>query len=410
MRPRKPSIMVTGASGYIGRLIAATLLEREPQTTTILAPIRANHDHAKLRSLIADELPTRDADVRARMLDRLVFLPLPPTGSFATQLVPHLLQALNEYELVSVVHAAGCLSYFNEAKLREGNEELTTLMLELARTLGVGMFVYLSTAFCSGYQNEPIPEALHGDPPSDPNEYTKSKRRTESIVASSGVPFQIHRPSVVVGRSTDGYYSGKPYGAYQIWTGLCRFLCDRFRNVIHVVAPEVPLNVVHQDAVQAGFYAAFESLPAGAIVHLVSRRAAVPTARECWHLWMEACGRPAEVYYYDQLSDLDRTSLDEPQRLLVEFGEANIEISTHDWQFETGALDLLRHRTLHYPDATLSSMASCLDWFLARNASAQAFMSAHAPLRAGVRPIVVPVPAGSGRETATLRPTAMRPN
>jgi nucleoside-diphosphate-sugar epimerase len=157
MRPRKPSIMVTGASGYIGRLIAATLLEREPQTTTILAPVRANHDHAKLRSLIADELPTRDADVRARMLDRLVFLPLPPTGSFATQLVPHLLQALNEYELVSVVHVAGCLSYFNEAKLREGNEELTTLMLELARTLGVGMFVYLSTAFCSGYQNEPIP-------------------------------------------------------------------------------------------------------------------------------------------------------------------------------------------------------------------------------------------------------------
>jgi nucleoside-diphosphate-sugar epimerase len=398
---RKPSIMVTGASGYIGRLLAATLLEREP-TMTILAPVRSNHDHAKLRSLIADELPAMDVDVRARMLARLVFLSLPPTATFAIQLVPHLLRELSEYEVVSVVHAAGCLSYFNEAKLREGNEELTTLMLELARTLSVGMFIYLSTAFCSGYQSGRIPEALHKDPPSDPNEYTKSKRRTESIVASSGVPFQIHRPSIVIGRSTDGHYSGKPYGVYQIWSGLCRFLCDQYRNSIHVVARAVPLNVVHQDAVQAGFYAAFKSLPSGAIVHLVAGSAEVPTAREYMHLWMKVCGRPSEVYYYDQLSDLDRTTLDEPQRLLMEFTEANIEISTRDWQFETHALDLLRQGSLHYPVATRSSIASCLEWFLARNARAQEFMGANAPQRDSVRSIVVSEPGARAKRKTQL--------
>ena len=397
MPPRAPAILVTGASGYVGRLLAAALLEREPHTT-VLAPVRGKHDHDRIRAAMSSELSTRDPEARARMLDRLVLLPLPPTARFATELVPHLRRELAGYAVTDIVHSAGCLSYFNEAKLREGNEQLTSLMLELARELAVDRFVYVSTAFASGYTDGAIREVLHPDPAADPNEYTRSKRRTERIVAGSGVPYQIHRPSIVVGRSDDGHYSGKPYGAYQIWTGLCRFLCDRYRREIHVVAPDLPLNFVHQDAVQAGFLAAFRTLPSGSIIHLTSRRPTLPTAREYWHLWMEACGRPEEVFYYDQLDDLDRTTLDEPQRLLVEFAESNIEISTHDWQFETGTLDALRESGLVYPDATRRSLASCLDWFLARNLRAEQFMAAHAAEREGVSPVAVPIPRGSRRE------------
>jgi nucleoside-diphosphate-sugar epimerase len=393
---RTPSVLVTGTSGYVGRLIAATLLEREPHLT-VLAPVRAKHDHERLRALVESELATADAEARARMLARLVLLPLPPTAQFATELVPHLRRELAPYEVLDIVHSAGCLSYFNEAKLREGNEELTSLMLELARELAVRQFIYVSTAFASGYVRGRIPEALHAEPAADPNEYTKSKRRTERIVATSGVPYQIHRPSIVVGRSHDGLYSGKPYGAYQIWTGLCRFLCGSYRSEIHVVAPDVPLNFVHQDAVQAGFHAAFRSAPAGSILHLVSRRPTLPTTREYWHLWMEACGRPRAVYYYDQLEDLDREALDEPQRLLVDFAEANIEISTHDWQFETRGLDALRDAGLVYPDATRASMEVCLRWFLERNPRAQQFMSTFAAQREGILPVAVPVPRGIRR-------------
>lgn len=396
MLHRTPAILLTGASGYVGRLLAVTLLEREPHTT-IVAPLRGKHDHARLRALIASEFTTPDAEARARMLERLVFLPLPPTARFATELVPHLQRELRDYDVVDVVHAAGCLSYFNQAKLREGNEELTSLLLEFARTRSVEKFVYVSTAFSSGYVDGPIGEALHADPASDPNEYTKSKRRTERIVAGSGVPYQIHRPSAVVGRCHDGFYSGKVYGGYQIWSGACRFLCDRYRSELHIVAPEVPINFVHQEAVQAGFYAAFRTLPSGTIVHLVSRQATLPTTRDFWHVWVEACGRPGAVFYYDQLDDLDRSSLDEPQQLLVEFAESNIEITTHDWQFETATLDALRRSGLSYPDVTPASIAVCLDWFLARNARAQAFLSADAAPRGGGPIRVIHVPRGTRR-------------
>ena len=399
MMNRTSAILLTGVSGYVGRLLAVTLLEREPHMT-IVAPLRGKHDHARLRELIDSEFTTPDAEARARMLARLVFLPLPPTAQFATELVPHLQRALRDYDVRDIVHSAGCLSYFNEAKLRAGNEELTSLMLEVARELSVDKFVYVSTAFAAGYRGGPIAESLHVDPPADPNEYTRSKRRTERIVATSGVPYQIHRPSIVVGRSHDGQYSGKPYGAYQIWTGLCRFLCDRYRSTLHVVAPDLPLNFVHQDAVQAGFYAAFRTLPVGTIIHLVSHRATLPTTREYWHLWMEACGRPEAVFYYDQLDDLDRAALDEPQRLLVDFAESNIEISTHDWQFETGVLDVLRQSGLAYPEATRASLASCLDWFLARNPRAQAFIAAQAAEREATRPRVIQVPRGIRRHVS----------
>jgi nucleoside-diphosphate-sugar epimerase len=400
MLHRTPAILLMGVSGYVGRLLAVALLEREPHMT-IVAPVRGKHDHARLRALIDSEFTTPDVEARARMLARIVFLPLPPTARFATELVPHLQRELRDYDVVDIVHSAGCLSYFNEAKLREGNEELTSLMLEFARTRAIGKFVYVSTAFSSGYIDGPIGETLHDDPLSDPNEYTKSKRRTERIVAASGVPYQIHRPSAVVGRSHDGYYSGKVYGGYQIWSGACRFLCDRHRSELHIVAPEVPINFVHQEAVQAGFYAAFRTLPAGTIVHLVSRQATLPTTRDFWQVWMETCGRPGTVFYYDQLDDLDRKSLDEQQQLLVDFAESNIEITTHDWQFETGALDALRRSGLSYPDVTPTSISVCLDWFLARNTRAQAFLSADAARREPPR--VIQVPRGTQRRLSAAR-------
>lgn len=407
MRPRTPAILLMGVSGYVGRLLAVALLEREPHTT-IVAPVRGKHDHARLRAAIASELVTPDAEARARMLERLVFLSLPPTARFATELLPHLQRELRDYDVVDVVHAAGCLSYFNEAKLREGNEELTSLLLEFARTRPIDKFVYVSSAFSSGYIDGPIAETIHGEPPSDPNEYTKSKRRTERIVAGSGIPYQIHRPSAVVGRSHDGYYSGKVYGGYQIWSGACRFLCDRYRSELHIVAPEVPINFVHQDAVQAGFYAAFRTLPAGTIVHLVSRQATLPTTRDFWQVWIEACGRPGAVFYYDQIADLDRELLDEQQQLLVEFAESNIEITTHEWQFETGALDGLRRSGLSCPDVTRTSISVCLDWFLARNARAQAFLSSHAAKHEGIPPRVIQAPRGTRRRLSTAS-SATRP-
>jgi nucleoside-diphosphate-sugar epimerase len=374
------AIVVTGASGLVGGLLAATLLQRE--TCQIVLPLRQKNDPELVRQAILVEAFGADRQAAEAAGQRLVTVPLPRTADFSAQLVPELMASLAGFEVTDLVHSAGCLNYFNLARLREGNQELTTQLLEVARHGGGSRFIYISTAFASGYRQGPIEERLHDPPAQDPNEYTRSKRETEFLVARSGLPHLIVRPSIVVGHSQDGRYRGKPYGAYQLWTGLCRFLCDRHRPVIHGVAPRLPLNLVHQDALQEAFHAAFHHLEDGAIMHVVSDDTRVPTARQYWDLWMQACGRPDEVRYHERLEDVPLEQIDPAQRLLLEFVEANIEISTHRWAFTTGHLERLRRQHgLVFCDATVATMERCLETFLAGNPQAQRFMAARGQLQ-----------------------------
>jgi len=138
---------------------------------------------------------------------------------------------------------------------------------------------------------------------------------------------------------------------------------------------------------QAGFLAARRGLPPNSIVHLVSRDEITPTTRDYWHAWMEKCGRPREVRYCDSLDLLDRAELDDGERLMIDFAEANIEISTRRWRFETKALDTLRAGGLLFRDVTVPTLRVCLDRFLEQSPRARAFMHQYAHI--GASPKVV---------------------
>ncbi len=368
----RQAIVITGSTGLVGGLIAATLLQNEQ--ATIVLPIRQKNDPQLLRERLLREAFASDHEAAAAASQRLEIVALPRTAE-QSALVPELSRSLQSFDISDVVHAAGCLSYFNAARAAEGNQQLTERWLQVARNVGTPRFVYISTAFASGYVDTVVPETLH-EPSGrqDPNEYTRSKRETEWLVASSGLPHLVVRPSIVVGDSRDGRYEGKPFGAYQVWTGMCRFLCDRQRSVIHAVAPRVPFHAIHQDAFQTAFLAGFRSLPAGAVFHVASDWTRLPTLQDCWHLWMLACGRPREVRYYSSLGNLPQQQLDDAERLFIEFSEANIEIATHRWQFETKHLHALRAAGLTFNDLTLASMDRCLARFLEQNAKAQRFL------------------------------------
>jgi nucleoside-diphosphate-sugar epimerase len=373
----RKAIVVTGSTGYVGgHLTRALLADGE----NLILPIRVRHAPDQVRRSLLDEMAAAgfaESDIAPRI--QIV----PVEGNFNQHLGAAVLAALGDAEVADVVHSAGCLSYFNVARLQEGNQNLTRSVLGLARDLGGARVTYISTAFCSGYVEDRIEERLHATPLSDPNEYTKSKRTTEWIVADSGLPFLIMRPSAVVGNSTTGLYDGPPYGAYQFWTGMCRFLCDVRRPVIHAVAPTLPLNFVHQDAMAAGFLAAFRRVPNGTVLHLASRDATLPTTRDMWQLWMERCGQPGELRYYDHLPDVPRDQLDTAQQLLLDFTEGNIEISSRRWNFATDVLDGLRSEGLSFADVTRDSFDVCLGEFLRHNAKAVAFMRQH-PERAQI--------------------------
>jgi nucleoside-diphosphate-sugar epimerase len=349
-------ILVTGATGYLGALIVASLLRGT--NARIVCLTRAVHDRQALLAPIAREW---EAQSKGRWSDavgeRIEQIALPDDLSDVVDLAPAL-QGVDE-----IVHCAGCLDHDDTRKLKAVNVHYTAYMVVLARRLGLKRFVYLSAAYSSGYQPHRTPEGPLAEPGSDPTQYTRTKREAERLVARSGVPFVVMRPSVLIGTSDTGRYSGKRYGLYQQWMELERLACDRYHEEFHTVAPGLPLNVLHQDAFCDAFKAAYRWLPDGAFMNLVSDPGRSPSMRHLWDMWF-AVTRPARIYYYGRLDDVPMKQIHTRQREYLGFAQVNLEMASHPWQFETTWLELLRAKGLQFADATVETVRVCLDRFV----------------------------------------------
>src|SRR5690242_9194607 len=345
------AVLLSGGTGFIGTLIAAVLLEREHRR--VVALVREGWQASDLVAQILPELG-HDASLQeqAEIFGRLTMLPMPATHELSEHA-----RELNRLGVTEAVHCAGSMDYFNSAELEQTNVLLTDGMLELARALHVERFVHLSTAYSSGYIEGPVGECLHGEPASDPTEYTRTKRAAERRVAESGVPYLIVRPSVVIGDSRTGRYSGKQTGLFQYWRGWERLLLDHYRPEIHMVAPRVPVNFVHQDALQNAFQAAWRQLKPGTIINLVSDPAKAPTARALSDMWLTALGARTRRHYYDRLRDVPLDRIPPRQRAFLMLASVNMEISAHHWDFENGTMTRLKRDGLDFADATLETMA-----------------------------------------------------
>jgi nucleoside-diphosphate-sugar epimerase len=364
------AILITGSSGFLGSLVTATALVET--NATLVLPLRTGQTREAVVARIARELEAEGRLLREEDLARLVMLPLR-----GVDCLDELSPMLGDLGVEDVLHCAGCLSYFDVARLQEGNIELTRGLLSLATRLGARRFVFLSTAYSSGFVDGPIPEALHDGPRADPTDYTRTKREAEWLVAESGLPFVIVRPSIVIGDSRDGRYGGKPYGVYQLWTSFERYLSNGVPPVLHVVAGDEPVNFLHQDAFKAGFWSAYQDLPDGSIVHLASREEGLPTMRDLWRLWTSACGGPAEVHLHDRLENVPLDELSPQLRLWLDFTAVNSEIASVRWNFQLGTLERLRQRRIDVRDVTPETMRIVQARFLADSKKLQDLLRRH---------------------------------
>jgi len=167
------------------------------------------------------------------------------------------------------------------------------------------------------------------------------------------------RPSVVIGESRTGRYQGKRYGLYQLWYAAERLMCVKYLPRIYAIAPRVRIPVIHQDAFQNGFLAAYRSPPPNGIFHLVSRDESLPTVRDIWDQWLLTVSRPREIYYFERWTTWPMEKLSRQQQLWVELTGVNLDISSRPWQFETTALDRQRRKGLSFADATADTIRVC---------------------------------------------------
>lgn len=361
-------VFLTGGTGFLGALMAAQMLS-DGWADHLVLPSRREVQTGSIPEEVQRELLalSKNPDDFSGQITTVHW------QGAETATVELLENTLRAGKVDTIVHCAGCLDYFDNDALQAMNVDFTERLAIAAKRAGVSFFIFVSTAYSAGYSGARVPETSLSEPPKDPTNYTLTKRAAERVVAECGIPFLVVRPSIVIGSSVDGRYSGKRYGLYQQWMGIERLLLDRHHSELHTVATDQALNLLHQDVFQASVSSIFRWVPAGEYVNLVVDDETSPSMRDLWRVFCEVT-RPNTVIFYDSLKDVDLKAINIRQRGYLTFAQTNLEIGAYPWAFDRQWLRSLREHGLHFTETTMETLKVCQDRFVRSSQPIQRYL------------------------------------
>ncbi len=273
-------ILLTGATGYLGTLVLARLLE-EPEGPPVLCPVRAPDD-AGARERMDAVLERVWCEPGARRRARIVAVGADITDGFDHQALA---------EVTHVLHCAAAVTFDQPlADARAVNVGGTRTVLALAgRAPRLERLVHVSTAFVAGRHEGPFRETDLDVGQRFRNTYERTKFEAEQLVAAhaaDGLPVAVARPSIVMGEARTGWTTSfnvlyPPLRAYR--RGLLREA---------PAAPDGLLDIVTGDYVADGLLALLRAPRADGAYHLVAGAEAL-TVHEVGDLAADAFDRPA---------------------------------------------------------------------------------------------------------------------
>ncbi len=204
--PANTSVLLTGATGFLGRYLLRDLLLAGRRVAVL---VRSPERLAALR------------DFWSAQLGQALPQPVVLQGELN---LPGLGLGLAERGWLArhchvVLHAAASVAFraTDDGEPWRTNVEGTRSLLRLSRAVGIGAWHQVSTAFVCGRRREAILEADLECGQDFHNPYERSKHEAERLVrGASSLCVTVYRPSVIVGDSRTGYTSS--------YTGLYRFL------------------------------------------------------------------------------------------------------------------------------------------------------------------------------------------
>ncbi|MBP3870179.1 MAG: SDR family oxidoreductase [Faecalicoccus sp.] len=187
-------ILISGATGFLGTNIIEELLLNTDSKIYVL--VRANSmEHAihRLKGLWYGSKDLYNA-IGRRIVPILMDLQN-PSG----------LDLEVKERIQTVIHAAALIQFqMSRDELFAVNVKGTENMVKLAKGLpNLKSFVHVSTAYVSGTNTGVIKEEIQ-HPDSFSGFYEESKAKAEQLVVSSGLPYIIVRPGMIIGDSKTG--------------------------------------------------------------------------------------------------------------------------------------------------------------------------------------------------------------
>lgn len=273
--------LVTGATGFLGATMVAELLDRGTDVVALVRAPDAAAAEARMDAALGALHGSGEAPGRSRL--RAVAGELTAPGLGLDRRV-----ALELRDAVDVVVHSGASILFDLPlhTAREVNVGGTCEVLRFCAQADARL-VHVSTAFVAGRHRGLAPE--DGPPPLDAdfrNTYERTKAEAERLVAASGVPAAIARPSIVVGESGSGWTS-----AFNVLYWPLRAFA---RGLLDVV-PADPCGIVDAitvDAVVAGLLALHDD-PAHTGVHTLAAGPDAVTVGDLSRTASALLGRPA---------------------------------------------------------------------------------------------------------------------
>jgi thioester reductase-like protein len=252
------TVLLTGATGFVGMELLARYLERTERP--VIAIVRAGSDE-DARGRLDEVLANLFGYPAGRHADRV-------TAVAGDMTAPRLgLDCMHwdwlAAESTTIVHCAASVSFgLSLEQARAVNVEGTRRMLELAgraQELGVlERYAQVSTAYVAGTHAGPFFECDLDVGQGFNNSYEQSKFESEQLVRSRpGLPFTILRPSIVVGDRHSGWTS-----AFNVLYWPLRALARGLFPAVPAIA-SAPVDVVSIDYVADGILQLCEA-PGGA--------------------------------------------------------------------------------------------------------------------------------------------------
>jgi len=297
------TVLLTGATGFLGMELLARLLEQGERDVVCL--IRAPSDAAARERLatvverLYDDPPAALERVSAVAGDVAV----PDLGLSAPDR-----EALIE-TVTSVVHCAASISFDNSLEeARTVNTAGALRMIELSRAIAAGgrlrRHLHVSTAYVAGRYHGLFRETDLDLGQGFRNTYEQSKFEAEKAIGEAGrdLPLLIARPSIIVGDSRSGWTSAFNV-IYWPMRAFSRGLMDEV-----AIDPDGLADIVPVDYVADGLMALLADAALEGTVALVAG-AAAPTNAELIELACRQFGREPPRIVADPASRLQEADL-----------------------------------------------------------------------------------------------------
>lgn len=175
--------------------------------------------------------------------------------------------SLNGYDFDTVIHCAGSTNLLNTADSKEKvhtQNYLVTKQLLAELPASVTRFLYISTAYSFGIQDEKVNDSIENyDVTAFRNPYEESKYESEFYVKETckekNIHYQILRPSIICGRLIDApFYETPKFDVFYSWAiFLDKYANKSIENFKIWIDEESGLNIVPVDFVSKAILYAF---------------------------------------------------------------------------------------------------------------------------------------------------------